>query len=131
MAKGSYRRGTFKAKARELFEEIGQEVKGELLASGEAVADRARALVATDTGKLKTSISVKLVGKGRLVRVSASALNEEPGRRKKRTVNYARLLEFGRNKRPFLYPALRQEIPAFRKRMADAIRRALKNKIGK
>lgn len=128
--KTAYRRGGFKAKAKELFEEVGQEVKGELLASGEAVATKARSLAPKKSEKLQLSITVKLVGNGRRVRISANALNEEPGRKKKRTVNYARLVEFGRNKRPFLYPAMRQEIPAFRKRMADAIRRALKNKIG-
>lgn len=128
--KTAYRRGGFKAKAKELFEEVGQQVKDELLSCGESVAARARGLAPKASGKLQMSISVKLVNNGRRVRISANALNEEPTRKKKRTVNYARLIEFGRNKRPFLYPAMRQEIPAFRKRMAEAIRRALKNKIG-
>ena len=130
MARTAYRRGGFKAAAKELFEEVGQQVKDELLSCGESVATRARSLAPKESGKLQMSISVKLVSNGRRVRISANALNEEKGRKKKRTVNYAKLVEFGKNKRPFMYPALKQEIPEFRKRMAEAIRRALKNKIG-
>jgi len=71
----------------------------------------------TDTGRLSSSIAVKMPEKGRVLEVEIGAY-----------VDYAAHLEYGtRNMgaRPFMFPALEQNMKGFLSKMKQALQRGL------
>lgn len=78
------------------------------------VQTKARRRAAVDTGRLRNSITHEVAEDGLSAVVGTN-------------VEYAPYVEFGTRRmraRPFLFPALEEEVPAFRSRLRSALARA-------
>lgn len=102
------------------FAELGRRITNQLeqimMDSADIIVNEVKSRAPVKSGKLRDSIAKTLLVKGKNPIVAVGT-----------KVPYARYVEFGRNKRPFIYPSFEAKKQEFKKDVINGLREAVRN----